>query len=213
VRLALRRSLKIPPHVISDEQVAALCAMLDADNSGSVSIAEIVAFVGQDQDEMFSQRTGRPLLKLAPLNLEEVESTAASQSKSQLTLSVRSAPTPRRPRGPPLRPEVLEALRSKIKAASYAGHLGRELEALLARFDKDGSGQLDDDEIRQALRRTLRIPPTVISDTEIASLCGMLDADNSGAISIAEIVDFIGNEEVSKRTGKALRATAIDLAE
>lgn len=45
--------------------------------------------------------------------------------------------TPRRPRAPPLKPHVIDSLRSRIKAASYAGHLGREVEAIFNRVDKD----------------------------------------------------------------------------
>jgi len=114
----------------------------------------------------------------------------------------------------PLAPAVLDALRSKIKAASYAGHFGRELEGLLSSFDRDGSGQLDDEEFRRALRRTLRIPPSAITDSQISSLCAMFDTDGSGTVSIAEIVAFVGEEpENSKRTGHGMRASLLKLSQ
>lgn len=82
-------------------------------------------------------------------------------------------------------------LRAKIKAAAYTGHSGRQMSVVFQRFDRDGSGELDEDELRRALRRTLRIPPNSISDAEIAHLCSVLDADKSGQISIHELVSFL----------------------
>jgi len=113
------------------------------------------------------------------------------------------------PRGkdtkPSLDPLAMDTLRSRIKAAAYTGTQGRQLDVVLGRFDKDHSGTLEEDEVRQALRRTLRIPPSVVSDADISALCTMLDDDMSGNISISELVAFVGVEpEVSKRTGKTI---------
>lgn len=82
-------------------------------------------------------------------------------------------------------------LRAKIKAAAYTGTNGRQLSVLFSRFDRDGSGALDEEEVRRAFRRTLRIPPSSVTDAEISSLCALLDEDRSGTVSISEIVDFI----------------------
>jgi Ca2+-binding EF-hand superfamily protein len=86
---------------------------------------------------------------------------------------------------------VLAELRSKIKAAAYTGTGGRNLSTLFLRFDRDKSGLLDEDEVRRAFRRACRIPPSAVSDAEIASLCNLLDEDKSGSISISEIIDFL----------------------
>jgi len=103
----------------------------------------------------------------------------------------------------PLPKHVMDRLRASINAAAYAGHLGREVEGLFQRFDRDGSGLLEPEEVRLALRRSLKVPKSVINDDQIGRLCAQLDADDSGAISIPEIVAFLGKEPtVSKRTGK-----------
>lgn len=116
---------------------------------------------------------------------------------------------------PPLKKAALEALRIKIKSASYTGVFGRQLDIVFGRFDKDGSGQLDDDKVRQALRRVLKIPPSMLTDGQILDLCAFLDADNSGTVSISELVDFVGTDsEVSQRTGKKVQSMIIsDLIE
>merc|ERR1712050_288785 len=102
--------------------------------------------------------------------------------------------------------KMVETLRSKIKAAAYTGHVGRQLDVVFSRFDKDGSGQLDDEEVRKTLRRTLRIPASILSDEAIYSFCAMLDNDDSGTVSVSEIVSFVGPEpETSRRTFKTLK--------
>lgn len=45
--------------------------------------------------------------------------------------------------------------------------------------------------MRKAVRSKLGVPSYAISDAEIASLCSMLDTDESGAVSVAEVVEFV----------------------
>lgn len=86
---------------------------------------------------------------------------------------------------------VLASLRSKIKSAAYTGPGGRDLKTTFARFDIDRSGELDEEELRIAIRKACKIPPSVITDVDIVALCELLDEDSSGKISIAELVDFL----------------------
>lgn len=97
-------------------------------------------------------------------------------------------------------PEAMERARSKMKAAAYAGRKGLRLDLLFQRVDKDRSGYLDEDEVREAFRKVLRIPPTVVSDQDIADLVAILDQDGSGGISLEELVEFIGPEPGSEES-------------
>jgi len=90
--------------------------------------------------------------------------------------------------------ETLSKLRSKIKGASYTGHTGRQLDVLLSRFDTDKSGELSEDELRTAFRRTIKVPRSILSDADIHALCMMLDGDKSGSLSIKEVVDFLESD-------------------
>jgi hypothetical protein len=85
----------------------------------------------------------------------------------------------------------LNELRVKIKGSCYTGSQGRQLDVLFERFDRDGSGTLEEHELRNAFRRTLRVPPSLVTDAEITCLCNILDADGSGNVSIQEILDFL----------------------
>lgn len=90
--------------------------------------------------------------------------------------------------------DTLGKLRSKIKGAAYTGHAGRQLQVVFARFDKDHSGELDEDELRQAIRRTMKVPPALFSDADIHSLYTLLDTNKNGSLSIEELVDFLESE-------------------
>eukprot|EP00931_Biecheleriopsis_adriatica_P060203 TRINITY_DN36133_c0_g1_i1.p1 TRINITY_DN36133_c0_g1~~TRINITY_DN36133_c0_g1_i1.p1 ORF type:complete len:790 (-),score=159.63 TRINITY_DN36133_c0_g1_i1:46-2415(-) len=186
LRRALRRTLRIPPTAITDQEIINLCGLLDNDNSGSVSIQELMDFVGAEQE---SRRS-------APLEPIRTEERPPPEPKP---------PKPRTKPWKPLAPEILEKLKFKLKSAAYTGTAGRQLEVAFSRFDKDGFGQLEDDQVRRILRRVLRIPASQVSDQEIASLCGMLDLDNDGYVSVDELVAFVGMEpEVSRRSGKVV---------
>jgi len=263
LRKALRRTMKIPPALVSDAEISALCALLDADRSGTVSIGEIVEFIDGDlnvEKEEEECRVSQELLdqmrraqkkslqdlrcKNAALRIDE----ACSRVTAAMALDLDAMPGARKTKGgstsgqgkislpPPQSPgkpavwspgrsgkqkkdrgdaplgeAKLDQIRSKIKAAAYTGQSGRQLDVIFSRFDKDGSGQLDHDEFRKALRRTLKISPTVICDDEIFSLCAFLDTDRSGTVSVEEIVKFVGAEPtVSQRTGKSVNGTALE---
>jgi len=227
VRRALRRTLRIPPSTISDPEISAMCTMLDADDSGSVSITEIVAFLNADVDTMsLEEEYQKKKATLHQLNLGlkemvvnlrcKVAAWKIDDSCSRVTpvkgLELDSLPVlsksgdqaPKRKK--PLEPRVVERVRSKISKAASAGGGGRSLQELFGRFDKDGSGQLEDEELRRALRGSLKIPGYAISDAEISSLCAMLDSDQSGTISISELVAFVG-EEPEDRPPQTARTT------
>jgi len=204
VRTALRRHLRIPKSIITDENIVALCSMLDADCSGTVNLSELVAFVGPEPE--ISQRTGHTLSQGA-------SRTPTPPQPNAEGVSITDVRSPRGPRPascspnlaggrkrlvhvPSLRltPEVIDKVRQKIKAAAYTSiQSGTDLEAVLGRFVKDGSGMLEVDEVRLAMRKLLRIPKSVISDDEIVTFCSMLDTGNSGRVGVRAITDLLSD--------------------
>lgn len=199
-RMALRRILRVPPSLISDAQISSVVAMLDKDGTGQVGVTELVDFLGVESD--VSKRTGKSLHGAMGEHANMVGASGQSASSPRRGNEGKIAPA--RAYRAPLKKAALAALRIQIKSASYTGAFGRQLDVVFGRFDKDSSGQLEDDEVRQALRRVLRIPPSMLTDAQIIGLCATLDADNSGNVSIQELVNFVGTDnDSSQRTGKA----------
>jgi len=214
VRRALRRTLRIPPSSVTDAEISALCTTLDADHSGTVSIRELLDFLSADVDiRALEQQFATLSSTLEKLEATHQEMTANLQRKSAawtidrsclavtaikgLELHAMAEPiTPHKPasarpgrRQKPLEPRILEKMRLKLQRAAQAR--GRGMEELLRSFDLDGTGQLELHELRKAVRSKLGVPSYAISDAEISSLCAMLDADDSGAVSVAEVLDFV----------------------
>eukprot|EP00931_Biecheleriopsis_adriatica_P115079 TRINITY_DN90915_c0_g1_i1.p1 TRINITY_DN90915_c0_g1~~TRINITY_DN90915_c0_g1_i1.p1 ORF type:complete len:1762 (-),score=363.66 TRINITY_DN90915_c0_g1_i1:47-5332(-) len=214
LRTAMRRTLKIPASDISDDEIRSLCHMLDADNSGTVSIAEVMDFVEADEPSKNRSRlndSSTSATRSTSAGADQSSELDASSSLHATTEVTRARPKPvslpRRPKM--LDQQTLERIRSQMKAAAYTTG-GRQLDLVFSRFDYDRSGELEPDEVRRAMRRTLRIPEDSISDKEILSFCAVLDKDRSGSVSIQEIVDFVGFEPtISKRTGRAIPASGI----
>ncbi|CAE7627872.1 unnamed protein product [Symbiodinium necroappetens] len=101
----------------------------------------------------------------------------------------RGLPTP-----PTLDTKTVKKIKNCILRAAYAGWSGVDLALLFRRLDKDRSGELEIDEVKAALRRVLRIPPSVVPDYQIQSFCAIMDTDFSGAVDIEELVGFIQGE-------------------
>jgi Ca2+-binding EF-hand superfamily protein len=186
---------------------------LDADQSGSVSIAEIVGFLNADVDvkaleaEFQRKQDLVERLKDAQGQLEKdlkiktaawkvdhsIRNVTAIKSLELDTTppSIRTGEAFGEKRSKkPIERRVLERCRQRIRKAGEAE--GKPLEEVLAKLDRDKSGALEVEEFHRALRVNLKIPGFAVSDSEIISLFSMLDQDKGGAVSISEILDFIG---------------------
>mmetsp|Transcript_15098 Transcript_15098/g.26426 ORF Transcript_15098/g.26426 Transcript_15098/m.26426 type:complete len:1561 (-) Transcript_15098:132-4814(-) len=167
LKSALRRVLRIPPEMISEEEFSALFHLFDTNDNGQIELAELTEFVGEDAEDDLAAFKKRNLAKFKE-----------------------------RPVQQELPAEVLQQLKSKIASAAYLNHNGRQLEVLFRRMDKDRSGFLDDDELKSCVRRVFKIPPETISDGQISQLCATLDADKSGRVELEELMNFVGPDPV-----------------
>ncbi|CAK9116633.1 unnamed protein product [Durusdinium trenchii] len=101
----------------------------------------------------------------------------------------RGLPTP-----PSLDSKTVQKIKNCILRAAYAGFQGVDLALLFRRLDKDRSGELEINEVKAALRRVLRIPPSAVPDHQIHAFCAIVDTDFSGTVDIQELVSFIQGE-------------------
>eukprot|EP00929_Paragymnodinium_shiwhaense_P002096 TRINITY_DN102293_c0_g1_i1.p1 TRINITY_DN102293_c0_g1~~TRINITY_DN102293_c0_g1_i1.p1 ORF type:complete len:488 (+),score=124.04 TRINITY_DN102293_c0_g1_i1:54-1517(+) len=68
---------------------------------------------------------------------------------------------------------------------------GLSAEKLFRKFDKDRSGSLSADEFTRIVRLQLRVPTSVVIDSDIEALITALDNDGGGSVSIDELLTFI----------------------
>ena len=59
------------------------------------------------------------------------------------------------------------------------------------KHDKSGDGALDAKELKQLIRKDLKLGAKDASDKDIAALVAALDDDGGGELDIAEIADFV----------------------
>jgi len=195
VRRAFRRTLRIPESIVSDFEISSFCALLDADGMGSISIDEIVAFVGEDEAEAKHTRNSRWV------------KTRHNPSREDWSPSSSRQATPRMRRRPAHENnELLNRIRSRLKASASTHHTGRPLGELFGRFDKHDSGKLSEQDVCKVLRCIFRIPARIVSDAEITILCKFLSSQNAGEVAISAFADFVQNElDIAKPTEVPLK--------
>jgi hypothetical protein len=80
----------------------------------------------------------------------------------------------------------LRELKHKLQAAAYGRgdveDTDDDWEELFELYDSDGSGQLDNDEFRQVIRKAGRVSVRDINDIELRQVFKMVDVDGSGEI-------------------------------
>ena len=73
--------------------------------------------------------------------------------------------------------DTVDKLQNRLQAATY----GTPPAELFASFDKSGDG-LDAAELKGLIRKELKIPPSDLTDKDIATLVKWLDDDDSGSV-------------------------------
>jgi Ca2+-binding EF-hand superfamily protein len=111
------------------------------------------------------------------------------------------------------RADGIDMLKRKLRAAQRLLPNDEGWPGLFRVYDADGSGELDHDEFRRAVRRDMRIPEHELSDNDFLRLFELIDNDNSGTISIEELSEFMRWEPKKQlRAGHALALQAGDEA-
>ena len=149
----------------SEHEVRALMACIDADGGGTVDVAELMQFL-EGEKPARRRSSGFGYANFEPDEPERegsgVDGGAPPQPPARPARvdwagGLRGEYVAPEKKQEPLAPDEAEALRaklqSKLKAASYTAN-GPDVEAMFRRFDKDGSGELDEQELRKVLRLT-----------------------------------------------------------
>eukprot|EP00928_Gymnodinium_smaydae_P001513 TRINITY_DN10550_c0_g1_i3.p1 TRINITY_DN10550_c0_g1~~TRINITY_DN10550_c0_g1_i3.p1 ORF type:complete len:667 (+),score=92.41 TRINITY_DN10550_c0_g1_i3:70-2001(+) len=206
------RECSVSYEAVSDSEVLRLCSHLDPKAHGHVDIRQFLLLVNPQMAPRKNLRrgAGETTLLLAEARLRDDDGALSCFGGSRAGGNRALQPPTRKVAPRQLRPENIEHLRSRLKAAAYMAGGGRQLGIMLRRLDTKRTGVLRPDDLRQILRRTCKVTPSAISDDEIWGLCAMLDKTGSGVVTLEALLAFIGRDPtVSKRTGKRLSAAAV----
>ena len=100
---------------------------------------------------------------------------------------------------------MTEETASKIQSRLRAAMIGVEPQVFFDRHDRDHTGHFDNEEFRILMRTGLKITKEQCSDEDVGALLGALDDDDSGYISITELVAFMrkGMDALTRRDDEA----------
>merc|ERR1719379_1702245 len=87
------------------------------------------------------------------------------------------------------REQQLTRVRRRISAAVL--HKGKTWERLFQDCDRNRDGTLDWPEMKTLMREVLNVPNVTVCDHELLVLFDEIDADASGAVDAAELLDFL----------------------
>eukprot|EP01045_Picozoa_sp_COSAG04_P025492 COSAG04_NODE_3354_length_2900_cov_14.029275_2_plen_771_part_01 len=90
--------------------------------------------------------------------------------------------------------EKLVHLRKKFQAAAYTSQ-GVDLDLLFRQYDHDGSGELEFEEFRQAVRKTGRLSRNEVPDGDLREMFRHVDKDDGGTIGIEEFKELLHVDE------------------
>jgi calcium-binding protein CML len=90
-------------------------------------------------------------------------------------------------------------VKHKLLAASYKhASKGHDLQSLFAKFDSNGDGVLESDEMHRGLEKLLG----KIEESEFKTLMQQLDSDGNGTVDLDEFVTFVtaleGNQKLKR---------------
>ena len=84
----------------------------------------------------------------------------------------------------------LETLKRKLQGLSYS-HGGQDPEKLFRTFDRDNSGELDELEFKNAVRKGGKITSRMLDDAALSKLFSAVDVDGDGSVGIDELTGWV----------------------
>lgn len=172
---------------VTSAQVKKLFKMIDADGSGDIDLAELISFVWGA--EYTSEGA------LAAQNMAAAKKAAENATvMSEATAIARVDP---KLDGLPPSNKELTLIKTRMQALSYDTGTGarQDPERVFKLFDYDDSGELNMAEFIAAVRKGGRLSKQTLSDSGIRWLFRKIDKDNSGAVDIAELKEFVWGGE------------------
>lgn len=196
---AVRDKLKVKKADLTDMQLKALWCVLDDDDSDAVRADELTRFLkrytppkkqkvfgGQDFQNTHALGTFSALEAEAALRPDEMPTTAM-----RAELEAAGEPLPD--------DEQLEALAKVFHEGLAAARVigtdrsegGMTWYQLFKAVDEDGSGLITYDELRDAVRKVLKVGKNELPDLGLKALWCFLDIDDSDSVQFLELTTFL----------------------
>ncbi|KAF4677937.1 hypothetical protein FOL47_008041 [Perkinsus chesapeaki] len=163
-----------------------------------IDMAEVIIKNKQRYDERMQQalRAGINYLPKGESRPTSVMSaTKPSVNEYRPDVPEKAAPV-WEPWEPPEESQLMKFMRRKLVAAAESLGKGARWRELFMKHDADFSGELTEAEINKAVRLDLRVPATVLTDRQIGDFVRDIDTDDSGTVSLKELIDFLEKEPV-----------------
>ena len=90
-------------------------------------------------------------------------------------------------------------MKKKLRSVAYQAPK-QDPRRLFAQYDKDKSGELDQAEFISAVRKGGKVAAKVLSDADLKAMFRTIDDDDSGGMSIDELITFVWGEGGYKRS-------------
>lgn len=167
LRTLLRKRLKVSPYVVSDQDIGRIVARLDLNESGTVNLSELAAFVESERSFQGMEHTiGRKHSRKAVRR--------PSHNKPQ----------------PCAKLHYDRAAMKRFQTRLAAAVVDLSFEEIVRRFDVDGDGTLEGKELERLVRSDLRISPEMLSDADLMLFRCAVDADGDGGVGATELAHF-----------------------
>jgi len=188
-KVAMRREFKFPKDQVSDDQMITLFEEICGEYE-ELAKDDLIAWVEVEP---------------AYRKVEEFDIPEKENIKERLLEKYIESVGQRPPKAVcvALTPHKIQTLKKRIRGAAWMSITNQgeglsqydQLKNLFMHYDKGGDGDLQDYEVKKAIRTGLKIPRSQLSDAQIWSLIWQLDADGDGTTSAAEFAEWVGVDE------------------
>ncbi len=176
---------------ISPSEAEAQFTEMDLDGSGVVLFEEFCTFCAKKHLSKVDASGGSPT---PPRTFSPEERASQPPRRVQVTArkrgTKRGTSAQRKTAKAAKNAEMVELLRTKLRGLSY-DHNGQNPAKLFEMYDSAGSGSLEYDDFRNAVRKGGKITEAMLSERELEQLFDTVDVSVTGSISIDELTNFV----------------------
>ena len=179
---------------LTDAEAAAAFAECAGAGGRSVHLKDFCTWSARRRLEQMAQDPPAPPTGTRPGSRQELAATLSAERKDT-TAEILPWHKPVDRAAVAAEKEALRhGLTQRWKSLSY-GQRGQDPSQVFAHFDRDNTGELDEEEFRNAVRRAGKITSAMMSDAAVSKLFRAVDSDGNGTVGLDELTDFIWEGE------------------